>query len=336
MELQRGDILIGLADAAARLGVASSTLRRQVEQGILSGVLIGRSWVTTEREIERYRSEHLGKVGAKQGNLRITAVPLDETQLGYFIREVELQCSIALHAYHMIYASMGIPEQDDSTEERERAMHKQVEGTMAYCHMMLSHAGNVSKLLWPSRPFRRDYPTEMEYKQREKDQKKRGQQLRAALGVPDHAPLKSRIVRDHLEHYDERLEAYLRRPRRNGLIDMAFVMWKQPGVDYHRLFNPAGMVFTFEDASVGLIVLANLLREVRSAAREWLYATDAWSRNDPDAWYNEDDYTLGMRDYFFADEWAWLKERRKEHRAHDPIAIALAALEAVEDDPAIE
>jgi hypothetical protein len=65
MDLRRGDILIGLTDAGARLGVQPNTLRQQAENGILRAVLIGRSWVTTEREVERYRREHLGRVGPK-------------------------------------------------------------------------------------------------------------------------------------------------------------------------------------------------------------------------------------------------------------------------------
>jgi hypothetical protein len=91
------------------------------------------------------------------------------------------------------------------------------------------------------------------------------------------------------------------------------------------------MVFTFENDNMEMIPLAHALRTVRNAAREWLYASGAWDRDDPDAWYNEDDYTLGMRDYFYPDEWAFIKERR----SRDPLAVALAAaLAATEDAPA--
>jgi hypothetical protein len=65
MELRRGDKLIGMTDAAGLLGLAQDSLRQQAEDGILRAVKIGRTWVTTEREVERYRREHLGKVGPK-------------------------------------------------------------------------------------------------------------------------------------------------------------------------------------------------------------------------------------------------------------------------------
>jgi hypothetical protein len=65
MDLKRGDRLIGLIDAAALLGLRANSLRQQAENGNLRAVKIGPTWVTTEREVERYRREHRGKVGPK-------------------------------------------------------------------------------------------------------------------------------------------------------------------------------------------------------------------------------------------------------------------------------
>jgi excisionase family DNA binding protein len=56
-------MLLTLTEAAARLGVAASTLRHQVQAGRLRARLIGKTYVVTEREVERYRREHLGKPG---------------------------------------------------------------------------------------------------------------------------------------------------------------------------------------------------------------------------------------------------------------------------------
>jgi Helix-turn-helix domain len=52
-----------LAEAGSRLGVAPATLRRQVNAGRLNGRLVGKTWTVGEDEVERYREEHLGKVG---------------------------------------------------------------------------------------------------------------------------------------------------------------------------------------------------------------------------------------------------------------------------------
>jgi excisionase family DNA binding protein len=50
-----------LTEAAARLGVAASTLRVQIHNGKLRGKLIGKTWTVTDGEIERYRVQSLGR-----------------------------------------------------------------------------------------------------------------------------------------------------------------------------------------------------------------------------------------------------------------------------------
>lgn len=52
-----------LAEAAALLGVAASTLRHQVQKGRIKATLIGKTYVVTDREVERYRREQMGKSG---------------------------------------------------------------------------------------------------------------------------------------------------------------------------------------------------------------------------------------------------------------------------------
>lgn len=57
------DDIITLADAAEDLGLGASTLRHQAQAGRLEARLLGKTWVTTRQEVERYRREHLGQVG---------------------------------------------------------------------------------------------------------------------------------------------------------------------------------------------------------------------------------------------------------------------------------
>lgn len=59
--------MLTLAQAAARLGLSPSTLRTQVKAGRMRGRLIGKTWTVTEREIERYRAESLGRIGRPKG-----------------------------------------------------------------------------------------------------------------------------------------------------------------------------------------------------------------------------------------------------------------------------
>jgi excisionase family DNA binding protein len=55
--------VLTLTEAADQLGLAASTLRHQVQAGRLRATLIGKTYVVTEGELDRYRAEHLGKPG---------------------------------------------------------------------------------------------------------------------------------------------------------------------------------------------------------------------------------------------------------------------------------
>ena len=55
------------AEAAARLGLAPATVRRQIEQGRIGARKVGRDWQVTPREVERYRAESLGRPGRRAG-----------------------------------------------------------------------------------------------------------------------------------------------------------------------------------------------------------------------------------------------------------------------------
>lgn len=57
------DDIISLAEAGELLGISPETLRTQVRRGRLEARNIGKTWITTRQEVERYRRENLGQVG---------------------------------------------------------------------------------------------------------------------------------------------------------------------------------------------------------------------------------------------------------------------------------
>lgn len=57
------DDILTLADAAKLLGIAPVTLRHQAATGRLRARLVGKTWITTTEEVERYRRDNLGNVG---------------------------------------------------------------------------------------------------------------------------------------------------------------------------------------------------------------------------------------------------------------------------------
>lgn len=52
------DKMLTLAEAAAELGLSSSTLRWQIANGKLKGVKYGKTWVISRRELDRYGREN--------------------------------------------------------------------------------------------------------------------------------------------------------------------------------------------------------------------------------------------------------------------------------------
>jgi len=50
--------MLTLTEAAARLGLAASTLRVQIRNGKLRAKKVGRDWTVSSREVERYRRDH--------------------------------------------------------------------------------------------------------------------------------------------------------------------------------------------------------------------------------------------------------------------------------------
>jgi predicted transcriptional regulator len=55
--------MLTLTEAAAELGISSATLRHQVQGGRLAARLFGKTYVITDGELARYRTESLGKPG---------------------------------------------------------------------------------------------------------------------------------------------------------------------------------------------------------------------------------------------------------------------------------
>jgi excisionase family DNA binding protein len=80
------DDQLTLAQAAELLGVSPATLTQQARKGTLSARKIGKTYVTTRDEVERYRRDHLGRVGRSskhrglEGLLAAIGQDLDEAE----------------------------------------------------------------------------------------------------------------------------------------------------------------------------------------------------------------------------------------------------------------
>lgn len=186
-------------------------------------------------------------------------------------QQVEEQCQFALTAIGGMNGCLGA-----MTELREQGAHrdmqKQSEVTdqlWFFANAFLTAVANIAKHLWPGRRLRKDvreaFPD-------------RGVELRASLGVPDESPLDSRMVRNHFEHADERLEEWwIDNPQHNiarrTIGDARQAISLGPGMEmtFHSQFDPDRLTISFLGDEIELQPLADAISELYERATQ---ATD--------------------------------------------------------------
>lgn len=160
-----------------------------------------------------------------------------------FIGEIAMQANIALRA-----AERLLPMIDGSD---------QVE---AWCSIqsILIAAGNVSKILWPSRD----------------SSKERGEILRHLLNADDFEMLSSRKFRNHFEHYDERIEDWFSKNNpsvyMDSRVDPFGSVWGDNFPECHRAYNPLKRLLFFRGESVNIEKLLEELEKVRDKCRDFV------------------------------------------------------------------
>jgi tryptophanyl-tRNA synthetase len=139
--------------------------------------------------------------------------------------------------------------------------------------LFVSNTAMVSKTLWPlSRtPFAR----------------KRGETLRKILKVSDSSPIRSRSLRDSIEHFDERLDNWTQHQTSNGSLAQ-YVM----GPNLTQMFGggiPLSSIFSGLDTQTGTYVLmgeeyviqpmVNGVMELLNEVKKCLEVHQPWRRN---------------------------------------------------------
>jgi hypothetical protein len=133
--------------------------------------------------------------------------------------EVERQCRFGLMAADDLQSALAAGESDN----------------LRYAvQALLIAAGNVSKVLWPVKPA----------------SSARGEHLRRTLEVADDSPLANRDLRNHFEHFDERLEDWATSSARHNFVDSCIgnlkkMMGGVDATDCLRNLDPATMCLTF-------------------------------------------------------------------------------------------
>ena len=154
------------------------------------------------------------------------------------IGEIGFQCRLAERAANQLEKASGPIE------------------TWGSIQSLLVAAANVSKILWPKGEAYRG----------------RAEQLQELLGVDEHKLLPALGLRNHFEHYDERIERYFDGSNSAVYMDLAIdSLEPTPGAlprFYHRHYNPSSQTVSFrDDPPVDLREVVAALMEILEKCR---------------------------------------------------------------------
>jgi hypothetical protein len=185
-------------------------------------------------------------VAAEYGGLLPYAHP-------FYLASIIYSAEAALVAYSRYQESLG-DEEDHSSPA-------------AAIHEALGHAASLSRFFWSPRG---DLSAA------------RAAALRKELAVPNGSPLENRALRNALEHFDERLDAFL-------LTDAVGLLLPDPIIaDSTKIDDPTAQIFKLVDPRNGVYVLFNehfefqpIIEEVSricARAHDLYYGTDCADR----------------------------------------------------------
>lgn len=146
-----------------------------------------------------------------------------------------------------------------------------------YCYSFLVHAAIVSKILWSGTTvFKKEKeavgPENLDTLKALRAT--RSMQLRKELKIEGEWKIEKKDLRDDLEHYDERIEAwYLSSPLRNS-IDLALLSRSAVSgfdpMDFRRNFDPSSMSFLIEGNDHDFHAMVDELSDIFGRATRWL------------------------------------------------------------------
>lgn len=119
---------------------------------------------------------------------------MDDFLKGVYLSQVKAECEFCLAAVNRMNEIMKDDAKGDFFREALDLIH---------------HAAAISRIFWP--PGGKD-------KQKRVRAQRRGQALRDELGINSNNPVQNRTLRDHFEHFDERLDDWAENSRNRNII----------------------------------------------------------------------------------------------------------------------
>ena len=201
-----------------------------------------------------------------------------------YVGEIKTQCRFALNAVGALnHALRQLAIDSPNHRQAHSFFHSEV---FRQTHSFLTHASNVSRLFWPALPTRRNSETHAAYEARVSslDRVQRAVCLRRLYQLGDDHPLRNRTLRDHLEHYDERLDDWRKTSIKRNIASETIVpknaiVGLDDG-DVMRWFDPVKNVVRFRGEEFKLQELASAIDALLPQSTRLEDELSARQRND--------------------------------------------------------
>jgi len=174
---------------------------------------------------------------------------VDKQLIRAYIHELNLQAKFAQYAYNQMIENMRSPSEDSLFK------------VFYHAHAFLIHVSNISKILEP-----------------EKGKKRKELFEELGLSEEELELHRARRLRNHLEHYDERLETWFKESKAHNYADMnimprSAIVGIDPK-DFLRNLDPNTLRFMFQREDYELPKFKAEVDLIREKCERWIKAND--------------------------------------------------------------
>ncbi len=194
---------------------------------------------------------------------------MDTFEKRVYVGEIKKQCEFSLAAIQYLNNALQQLNNREIKSEERNFFHSEVFRQM---HSLLTHASNVSRMFWPPMPKQRKNETDEDFEKRlvSIDKVVRGRVLKTEFEIDDSNPLKNRALRDHLEHYDERLDHWRNNSTYKNIVSDTIgppnAIVGPEATDMMRWFDPTRNVFMFRGEEYDIQSIATATDNILSIA----------------------------------------------------------------------
>lgn len=128
--------------------------------------------------------------------------------VAFYTETIRFHCDAAMVSIDFLHSFANMTNEKNGDYELSGEMTEQI---LNHLHNIFLHAALISRYFWPAQ------------KGENKLHNKRASQLKKLFNINGHSPLKSRKIRNCLEHFDENLDLYLNEKTLVGYVLPSYV-----------------------------------------------------------------------------------------------------------------